>query len=774
MASERSKSLVIISAGVEHPPLLQIFLDANVALSLIVNTTSDFTLLDDENSDKSKEVWYHHEIIKLANSIVPDDFSESSLAKIFTKTITGSRLSLTDAERFLIQWVSEQHKADQDFTEFFKALAEYSNRTISVYPLKFPETIIELKSEQFQVPLRFFQITGFVDRNAEEKPDLEELQALLNETGELKGKKKAKSKIAIVGLDKKRDILTDQTKKVIEEADAIILLASDPCSLAVLLLHKEFTRAVRESKAPATLVCPTRFSFREQFILEILSVKPTLLGLAELCSGVVDHLVVGPEDAGEIKTLRAQGFNVLMEDLTKIKDSQGLSAILKGLGISLSDISVKKAEVDHQRSLEDLVTQLTYSPSEEKEIEDFSDAVEEAETTSEISEPVEVIQNDKTPHSVSLQDVDKKNYDFEDPSLMLTQEMIESLMQELSEEFPEDHVAQKALLEKMTAERISPSTSTEPQEGFTETIDKFINLEDYTNQTEMIKQINETISKNADMAGYAAKKLTLALESAKGTSQFADAYLSFTKSTPLIFIKEMVDWLVKDIDSPDYVSFSQKALIVAKMNRTDNQFVEQVLEQLVNHRFSQPLAPKEKEHLRTLIGMITIREVTLQRKAIRAYLSNYTEVQKPDDVWLGLLKYDAALVALEIIEHQSKNGVKIVQDALTRNLGSYGHIIYDVFASYQKGDIQNVLATAGALSEGLVRKQKRVELAEKIVKFGSVPIETLAKSVGLEAQKLETLVYEMINENEINAKIEVVEGRLCIVQLEEKLEEEEN
>ena len=73
----------------------------------------------------------------------------------------------------------------------------------------------------------------------------------------------------------------------------------------------------------------------------------------------------------------------------------------------------------------------------------------------------------------------------------------------------------------------------------------------------------------------------------------------------------------------------------------------------------------------------------------------------------------------------------------------------------------------------IVKMQKRVALAEKIVKFGTIPIETLAKNVDIDAQELETLVYEMINENEINAKIEVVEGRLCIVQLEDKPKEEE-
>ena len=37
----------------------------------------------------------------------------------------------------------------------------------------------------------------------------------------------------------------------------------------------------------------------------------------------------------------------------------------------------------------------------------------------------------------------------------------------------------------------------------------------------------------------------------------------------------------------------------------------------------------------------------------------------------------------------------------------------------------------------------------------------------MDPKELESLVYEMINENEINAKIGVIEGRLCIVQLGE-------
>jgi hypothetical protein len=246
-------------------------------------------------------------------------------------------------------------------------------------------------------------------------------------------------------------------------------------------------------------------------------------------------------------------------------------------------------------------------------------------------------------------------------------------------------------------------------------------------------------------------------------------YLEFLKPRPLTFIKELSNWLLTDLESPDFVAFAQRVSVIISMSKYDVQFIEQLIKQLVDFHISKALPPIERERVRAIIGMITARNVTLQRRAIRTYLSNYESPEvKLDEIWLGLIKFDATLVALEIIEHQSELGVKLVQDALTRNLGSFGHVVYDIFQAYQKGDIQRVLTFAGTLSDGLIRKQRRIELAAKITKFGSVPIETLARSVEIDPKELENLVYEMINENEINAKIDVVEGRLTIVQLDDK------
>ena len=783
MATEDRKRLVIISAGIEPSPVFLEFLQADLDLTIILNVTSDFSLEYDQEGNGKKDdfVWYHHEIVKLARSIVPDDLTQSALTKIFSQSISKAKLPLSDAELFLVQWISERKKANQSFNDFFKVLNQYSGKSLDVYPLRFPEKPILIKTAESEVPLRYFQITGFIDRNADQKTDLEELQQLLIEAQVDKSKKKSKKPIEVINLDKNRDILTDEVKKQITEADAILWLAGDPCSLAILLLHKEFSKVVKESKAPATLVCPTRFSFREHFILQLLGIKPTLLGLVELGTGIVDNLVVGPNDATEVASIRSKGFNVIMEDIVA-KGRKGLDTVLKGMGISLKEISVEKSDQNEKPTLEELVTQLSLSK------EETISSTEIPEKEVDIDEPIDKERTeidgslDKISPKIELLDTEVKNYEFNDVSLSLTQDMIEGLMQELSDEFPTPNT--KALITAIgeatkktetEGERLESITQFESQEAFTEAVQMFLKGEKVITEKELIKGIADAVTKNADMAAYAAKKFTAELDSQINNPHFIPAYLLILKPRSLLFSRELLDWLVEDLKSPDFVSFSQKALTIIKLSKYDIQFVEQVIERMVNFHITKALPPKEMEHVRTLIGMITARDVTLQRRAIRSYLTHYEETKKIDEIWLGLLKFDAALVSLEIIEHQTKIGVKIVQDVLMRKLGSFGHIVYDIFTAYQKGDIQRVLNIAGTLSDGLLRKQKRVGLIPKIKKFGTVPIEILARNVEIDPKDLEEMIYEMISEGEINAKIDVVEGRLCIVQLDtkEKGEEEE-
>ncbi|WP_455139845.1 PCI domain-containing protein [Candidatus Hodarchaeum mangrovi] len=773
-----TKKLLIISTGVEINPLLKNFLISGLEFSILLNTTADFTLSENGNTSKDKnkitEFWYHLELVELANALVPDDLTKSSLTKVFSQPIAQTKLPLTDTERFLVQWISERHKVNQDFTEFFQALTDYASKHITVYNLEFPvKEFIQIRTERELIPLRYFQITGHISRESETKTDLEELQRLLQETQESKGKKKTKPLIEVIGLDSNREIINDRIRKIIEESDAILILPGDPCSLAILLLHKSFTKVLKESKSPSTLLIPSKFSFREQFILQLLGVKPSMQGLAELGAGVVDHLILGPEDSSEVTALRSKGFNVIMEDLTKSEGIKVIEAVLKGMGISKSELSVEGEEPKKKdTNLEDLVTRLTYTP-EEIVTESEQKPPNESEVTEEKLPSIkEILTPTEKPDPIKLEDTEKRNFDFPDPSLQLTQEMIESLMEELTSETPSPEqssiVIDPDMLESSSStapekEKQEVIADFESQEAFAEAIQKFLNTPQET-ETNILNGIIEAISKNSDMATHAAKKITAELD--KHSAQLIPSFVEFIKVRPLVFLKALSDWFLVDLSSPDFVGYTQKVVIINQISKQDLQFIEQFIEQLVNFHIKKSLTPIEREHVRSLIGMIASRDVTLQRQAIRSYLSFYgDETLKSDEIWLGLLKFDAGLVALEVIEHKSKIGVKLVQDALTRNIGSFANILYDIYHAYQKGDLQRVLSVAGSLSDGLLRRKSRAELAEKIRKLGSVPIETLARSVELDPTELESLVLEMINENEINAKIDVIEGRLCIVQL---------
>ena len=767
------KKLVIISVGVELSPVLSEFLVQNdLGFKIILNTTSDFLLSDPDKKDNesdTNDVWYSHEIIKLANNLVPDDLTQSSLAKLFAQPIAQTKLPLTDAEKFLVQWVSERKKADQDFSEFFMGLTQYASKPIEISSLTFPEEVITLKIDSEQVPLRYFQITGYINQKAEQKTDLEELQQLLVDSEDIKdgkGKKKGKKPIEIIGLDPNREIFAEELKKSLSEADGILILAGDPCSLAILLKHKEFTKVLKETRAPSMLICPSRYSFREQFILELLEIKPpSLQGIAESAKGVIDHLLVNPDEASEVKTLRSKGYNVIMEDISKLEGKKGLATITKGVGVTLKEITQDyDSESEKIKTLDDLVTQLSI-PSDQKPLEaEGEDEESEGEESSLIEEEKEITdaKDEEQIAPIQLLDTKERNFDFVDPSLDLTQEMIEGLMQELSDEFPASPEKETIQMEEESSVETSDFDT---QESFTKAIQSFLQNGVTENSKDLINRIKESIEKNADMAAYAAKKFIVSFSEETDLEKLLPVYLDYFKTRNIIFTKEIMDWLLTDLRSPNYVLFSQKALVIVKMSKYNINVAEQIVEQMVDYHINKSLPPREREHLRTLIGMITARDITLQRRAIQSYLVNYEESKKIDEIWLGLLKFDAALVAVEVIEHQNKLGVQIVQDVLMRKLGSFGHVIYDVFNAYQKGDVQRVLSIAGTVSDGLLRKRKRVELAEKITKFGSVPIETLSRSVEMDPNELENLVYEMINESELNAKIEVVEGRLCIVQL---------
>jgi len=80
----------------------------------------------------------------------------------------------------------------------------------------------------------------------------------------------------------------------------------------------------------------------------------------------------------------------------------------------------------------------------------------------------------------------------------------------------------------------------------------------------------------------------------------------------------------------DAKSFAQKAKLIGQLRSDDLNFPGELITQMVDYQITKSLPPKEREHIRTIIGMIVAREVALQRHAIRAYLKHYDTSKKID------------------------------------------------------------------------------------------------------------------------------------------------
>jgi len=732
---EAKKRLVIIAAEKELSSLMTEFLaQNNLQYTIIANTTSDY-ILPSSTKEESDQIWCRHEIVKLAKAIIADD----QLKGPFFKPLPKNKLDLPKEEQFLISWISSLHSTNQHISKFFKTITENFGKNYKVSSFNFLKQSIDIKVDKNIIPLRYFQVTGFIDFDSEEKADLDELQRLLDKSGE---KKKSKL-VCVKNLERNMDIIDDEVKKDIEQADAILFMVSDPCTFAILSQYEEFYKTIKDSTAPVTLVFPSNqqkgFSFRDQFILSLLDTKTTYLGLLEKHAELIDQLVVDPEDALEVDNLRSIGFNVIVEDLSKGKKS--MTTILKGMGLSLDDIKIDTKVVDEKpESLEDLVTKLAYTPSFNND--------GNAELEVEKIEPGEQKEAEEKDNSVE-----------EASDVVKEKKPVITAKKSAVSELPDQDSFDKAL-----AEIPVETGQVYNQETFTKAIQTFLTSQ--VLDPDLATTISAAIAQNSEMAIYAAKKLASSLNSYDKIPQLFQAFIEFTDQKPIIFIKELTDWILKDLDNLDYLAFDEKASIIIEMSKINQLFVEKFVYQLVDVHINKSLVPKKRERLRTLIGTITMRNITLQRVAINAYLGMYTKELSDTtkaEIWLGLIKFDAVLVVSELIERNTEIGETMLEDALARNLGSFTHILYEVFQAFKEGDLQRVLTITGTLSDTLLMKKQRVELASQIKKFGSVPMNTLAKRVEMDPKELENIVYEMIGNGEVNAQIEVIDGRLVII-----------
>lgn len=297
---------------------------------------------------------------------------------------------------------------------------------------------------------------------------------------------------------------------------------------------------------------------------------------------------------------------------------------------------------------------------------------------------------------------------------------------------------------------------------------------------EWVEQIQKGIEEDES---YEAQVATSLLNIMKGVGpervrkNALDAFLKLADddtSSDLSFKRIILSWLVNHLEDPDFSVQDQQIAILKRIRDIKTDFVGQVLDSFVLQTLNTS-SPARKERARTLVLRTAITSKKLSKYVIRSYLRLFEENKvNRRELWSGLSSFDARLVGVELIEGYSvAKSKQVAQAATEKSLGSFSDLLALIVDAYANGDMDQVLSLCGSLSDSALRKARRLSLAQNIKKVGTIPLEILARSLKEDPKELETLVYEMVMNDEISAKLEIVDGRLYIIPIEEDILEEE-
>lgn len=257
--------------------------------------------------------------------------------------------------------------------------------------------------------------------------------------------------------------------------------------------------------------------------------------------------------------------------------------------------------------------------------------------------------------------------------------------------------------------------------------------------------------------------------------------MSLSETRKIPFRNVLLIWLFSHLDDPDFTIQNIQYDVIRRMipGEKNQDFIGEFLESFINQLLtSEDMNPSKQERGRLLVQRIAYNSRKLSKCAIRAFLELFeTEGVSHNNIWPGLSSFDARLVGIELVEGFSVGkSRKISEEAKRKELGSFSHLLEDIVSSWEKGDMNRLTLLCGTISESALRKAKRLSLAQNIKKVGTIPLEILARSLKEDPKELETLVYEMVMNDEIHAKLEIVDGRLYIIPIdlteEQKLKKE--
>ncbi len=762
-----SANIAVLTTGIYNNPILDSLLNQeNLNFFIICSNILDFEL--PPKTKNGNPQWYRHELRQVLRQIAPDLYKISPSLKNLLEE--NDRLDLNELDLAITSHISQ---IEQNSTNLDKAydllLQETQVQNISLIPLTEENPSLFAFKDKKYAPIRYF---------------FEKEEMLSEEPPQKHDKSKRKyneKKLVVENLDVLQNIkLSEASNKAMQESDLIIILTSDIVSFGSLVRANEIEKQIKKMNTPIVIIWPFEAernpSSVEEEIAEAMEFGPTLDLLADDVANLTDYMIIKKSDKDYIETLRKAGCHVLTEEIWD--DDDGVSDSLINTVFSIGNISELIKERRETQAEKDKTDNETEEKKVEKSTKEDLDSEIDTTTKSEVMGK-SISQLTESPEEAGKIRIvsDEEDIKIEENDKKL-EEQIESVSENNTELETKSPVGDNLSLENEESEvKIQDATfETIKEEEWGDTVNRAIELRFENDNLDALSWLVEQSKQDNDNEVQIAQQvINTWVESRTNILRRRGAeFISKISEDRRDTYKQILEKHMISAVTDGKEDMRRRLLpLISLLNDVDNNLSETLIKGLTRQlsllKENHDIAVVEKAKL-TLLQLV-IQNKKLSKVTINELL-NLLE-SRPNigsEIWNILLAFDAGTVALELVTNFSLSKAEEVvrRSNLLRFTGSYYATFSKVMKAWKEGDKVAISSATGTiLPEETLRKFERLELARKLEKLKMVQLSTLAESLGKDVETVERLITELIVNDELHAKMKLIEDKMYLVSEED-------
>ncbi len=746
MAESDKLKVSLILLGKEANPVLEILSKvSNIDLKVICATFLNYEL---PRSEDKKSIIVRDELIQTLKSI-SDDFEKNfpippTIKNSYMEDLNGIE---SEDDIGIIYNINTIEDHSTSLVETFDGLEELIGEgPFEILPLTDEDDDIIVYRNKKWAPLRYYLVS--------KKLPFDESKY---NAGEKKVKMTGKS-LHLYGVEElKDDKLPEETAKILEESDIILISSTDVISVAILMKLASVLKQIRKVAKvdKSLLIWPTEdVDEQEDEVLSKIGYSSDISSFLKDFSSFIDYVVLDQDSDIDLDSIMEHGAKYITEKLPRVNSivapSQYTGLIESLFSIGESSLTPEfSTEVEEEDSLdtEKNETEITTENGTTKSIEQLKESEKEAGIQKVPKD--DLIIEEEPPIIETKVDEDKSGSDIQ----------VDKSNESNPKSVPE---------EPETAEsKYDPDVSESWEDALKRAIQVYISEEDEVAYNWIIKQLDRDSDLRENISqilmnrilvaeGSAAKKETITL--------LKKMYEHIKQSVVQVFSA----YLLNTITSKEFEKTRDFVYIFNLLQSEMIGFCEDITKSIIKDITAKREDPLVFEMSKLTLVQMVINSRRLKRIAISRILTimDARIDSSPTYLWNFLMCFDAGSVAVELVTQFSisRSEELINRTPLLRYTGSYFTTLQMVMTYWKAGDQLAIKEITGSiLPDNTIRKLERMDLASKIEKLGTVPLSTLAKTLGKEPETIERLIAELIMNDNIDVRLEVVDNRMIVM-----------